>query len=556
MALRELLATFGIEVDDKDLKAFDQRLDSVTSKVKALAGAFVGGALASGIGKFVNKQVEAGFKLDKTAESLGISTDELQAWRHSAEMAGEGAELFDQAARMMLKNAGMSRVGIQSAADEMARWKMRVTDARGKVKPFNALLLDFADHLKAMPDRARQTRAAMAVFGFAGAKAIPWLTQGSKVLKSQLNDYRMLGGGMSREFVEAAKKTELQLIRLKFALTAVKSGVLQQVLPWVEKGAMVFIRWSVTLQDFLKHTNAVQTAIQFLAAGIGGFAALKILKGAAAAAQLLRVMIGLRGVGTLPQLLLGGAGLAALVGLYLLIEDISVAIEGGNSSFRKFLDDMLGVEGADKFLTDLKANWDLLKDEFQKALPDIQKLGQELIKAFESAMPYITKFIEKALPALINFARTAVAAARAAGAALTGDFEGAGKIIDQIGEQVVGSGSVVGKLLEKGALHDAEGNAVMPGSPEYERLKSQQATWNMDHAQPVWQGPVQFPKGWQGPVAEGGARPPVQVHSNVEAKIEIKAGTPQEAADAFAAKMAQISGQNNRNAATIAAVLP
>lgn len=551
MALRELLASFGVEVDDVQLKAFDARLDSVASKVRALGGAFVSGALATGIGKFVNKNIQAGYQLDRTAEQLGISTDELQAWRFSAEQAGEGAELFDQAARMMLKNAGMSRVGIQSAADEMARWKMRVTDASGKVKPFNALLLDFADHLKAMPDRARQTRAAMAVFGFAGAKAIPWLTQGSKVLREQLKDYRMLGGGMSREFVEAAKKTEMQLQRLRFSLVAVRTGALQQILPWIERGANAVIRWSVTLQEFMKRTNAVQTAVQFFSAFLAGAFVYRIAKGITAMVQLAKAAGTLRASGNL--LLASGWGvfIAAMAALYLIVEDLSIAIEGGDSAFRKFLNDLLGDEQATKFLTDLRDLWSTLKNEFAKALPNIRELGRELVKAFESAMPYITRFIAEALPSLIQFARTAVAALRAVGKAVTGDFDGALKVIDQIGNSVVGSGSLVGKAINQGALYDREGKPVMPGTPEYDQLKAAQLEWSASRP-PVWQGPVN-PNTTSGPQQLAGSIP-AQINAPVEAHITIQGAVgPKETGDELARRLAEISREH---AQTLSAVVP
>ena len=78
-ALRELIAFFGVEVDDKKLDQAGAKMEGIANLAKRV-GATIG--LAFGlheIGNFIEGQIEAAGHLRHTSEALGIGVTDLQA---------------------------------------------------------------------------------------------------------------------------------------------------------------------------------------------------------------------------------------------------------------------------------------------------------------------------------------------------------------------------------------------------------------------------------------------------------------------------------------------
>lgn len=386
MALRELLATFNVEVEAKELEAFEGLVQKATSGVANFAKVLTAGFVTKGMLDFVGTQVEAGFQLRRTAEMIGVTTDQLQSYRHSANLAGESTDKFDRAMRFVLKNVGSSEVGLKAASKEMARWKIDVRDASGHMKPLEELLGDFSDKLVAMPDQAMRTRAAIATFGIAGAQVLPWLLQGSKAIKEQMKDYKALGGGMSKEFVEGAAGVAREGRRVNFALVGLKSGVLEPLLPLLHTGAARLAAWVARSVDYVKITNAITVALQMFAAVMGGLALRAVYRLVEGVVHLYQMMRLLGSVGDLFKYGQIGLAIAAFTALFFILEDIYTALTGGESATREILDNLMGVEEAGKFLNGIKDDFHKIKDEMGKLLPDLRELNQLFMDTFGKGM--------------------------------------------------------------------------------------------------------------------------------------------------------------------------
>mgnify|MGYP000022020057 CR=1 FL=1 len=576
MALRELLASFGVEVDDKALGAFDKRLDGVVDKLKTFGSVFLIGAAAKGFAKFIQDQAEAGFQLKRTASMVGMSTDELQMWRHSANLAGETTEKFDRAMRFVLKNAGSAEFGLVGANKNLKRWGTSAEMAQIKGKLLGEQLLIFSDRLHAIPSQAKRTALAISTFGIAGAQVLPWLQEGSAALKEGFEDYKKLGGGMTKEYVEAATKVARQTRRIHLALVALKSAAVGPLLPYLQKAATKFIDWSVTMADYLKHTNLVITAIHFLSVAIGGVLVFKVIAATQAVLKMAKAMGILNASMTTGPLFLALIGLLAL---YLIIEDISVGIDGGESAFRRLLDKMMGTKEADKLLTEHRDNWTRLGEEFEKLMPLLATLGTELAQLFESMFPYVAGLAIDSLDLLVQTLRGVIAYARILGNVLTLDFEAAGQIIDKMGDEAFAPSkgysenyltTGANKLTNTapyGAIYDAEGRMARATSARGTQLTAAQAAWDQGHPKALdgldplathptvpWRsGDMPYTVRTPTPYADAGSKI-VNLQSHVEAHITVNGdGNPKDVANAIAYRL---SGLGQENADTMAAVVP
>lgn len=348
MALRELLASFGVEVDDKQLRSFDTLLSKVTTGLTVFASAFA----IKEIGSFVGAQIEAGFQLHRTAQMLGTSTDDLQAWRHSANMAGESTEKFDRAMRFLLKNQGKAEIGLKAGVDEFHRFGVNAKDADGKFVPLFDRVAEFSDVLVGMKTQSQRTRAAMAVFGIAGAQVLPWLLQGSKAVKEQLKDFKALGGGMSNEFVAGSEKAAVQLRRLKTGFTSLISSGLEKALPWIEKLAKKLAETAGAAAPIAKHIDALQAGLVLLAGSIG---------------IVTIAMGGLQAVMMAGWFVLAVAGFALMA---LAADDLITTFRGGESVIRDTLTEAFGSEEAEKRIKAIQDAWDLVVGSLREAIGD------------------------------------------------------------------------------------------------------------------------------------------------------------------------------------------
>lgn len=405
-SLRDLVMFLGVKVDDKELKQLDFTLSDVKKSVEGLAAAW--GLFE--IGKFIGSQVEAAFQLRRTADMLGTSTDELQAWRHSANLAGESTEKFDRAMRFLLKNQGKAELGMKAATDEFSRWGISAKDSKGQFVPLFERVAQFSDKLVEMKTQSQRTRASMAVFGIAGAQVLPWLLKGSKEVRESLKDFKALGGGFSEDFIEQASKVAVQFRRITTASKGVIDGLLKPIMPLLEHGAKALAEFGGKLADVLKHSMAVQTALRFLAGAAVTLLVVKLVQGALAVWRLIQMMRLLGSVGSLVTFGWVGVAIAAFTALYLIVEDLWVALQGGDSVILKQLQDMLGLKEAKQLLLDIQGAWDGLKNAFKSSLPDLHIIGKALQLMFKDAMPYMTGLIGGAVYGIKGLVDTVLAA--------------------------------------------------------------------------------------------------------------------------------------------------
>lgn len=332
-ALRELIAFFGVEVDDK-------KLDHSAEKMKGLAETAMKAGEAIGIAfglheisEFIQKQVELGTQLLHTSEMLGLSTDELQAFQYAGSNAGLGADEATTALRFMNKNIGEAAQGAGAAGPVFQKFGVHLKDAGGRIRPTSELLAEVADGISKLDSPAAKTAAAMEIFGRSGARMIPLLNKGSKGIEELYGEFKQLGGGLNSEFIEATEKTEHELNKLSLVGRGLTSVIAAELLPvftglvsWITDGAMAF-------RKFAEHSYIVQTSLTTLAA---------IAVGLAVVWAVLNIEI--------------FAVIAAIALAILIIDDIYTAFKGGKSVIGDFIDAIFGI-GTTKTIFDHLRSW-------------------------------------------------------------------------------------------------------------------------------------------------------------------------------------------------------
>jgi hypothetical protein len=372
-ALREILASFGIEVDDKQLKKGEHGVHSFTETLKEFGEGLLTAFAVERVVEFTKELLEGADVLAKQSQALSVSAEELQGWQWAAKLSGSSAEEFSDAFTKFNRNVAAAAAGTGPAADALKALGVSVKDSTGAMGQPIDLLDGVADGLVAMQDPAKRTEAIMALFGKSGARLLPLFLEGAEGIKKLRAEVGELGAGFDEAFLENAQEVNDNLDRLKLGLKGIAIQGLGELLPGLvelQTKGIAAIKWVI---DLLKHSNALKAGL----ASFGIFGAVKAASGLIMLAQKAGFLkAGLRGL--LLQLL-------PLVAAFLVLEDVWTFLSGGKSLTGDLLAKFFGKDAPGKvreFAAALKAT----------GIADFAALLHEAFAIFSSKEPLDKKF--------------------------------------------------------------------------------------------------------------------------------------------------------------------
>lgn len=362
-ALRELLAKFTIDVDDKKLESLNKRIDEGVDKLKEFGEIFVGGFLIERVNEFLNSQVELASQLTSTANRLGISTDALQKFNLAANLANVGSDAAATGLQRLNLAMGEAASGDATLSQNFAKLNIHLKDGHGKMRDVLDVAGDLADKVAEAGSAAQQTKIAFDFFGRGGIQLIPLLKRGREAFEESAKAVDDFGGGLTKDFLDSAEKVEEQQKKLAFGWTVIKTRLAQDLFPALNFLLTKFYRGAIVIQNLVRHTNILKTASIALAL----FGLARVAKKLLDVAGGVKGLIGLfRSFG--PIVILATA-------LYLIFDDLFTLMTGGNSVIGQVLDHLYGVGTAAGLVQELTDTWNnflealgLTSSETDKAL--------------------------------------------------------------------------------------------------------------------------------------------------------------------------------------------
>lgn len=314
-ALREIIAKFGIQFDDAELK---KGLETVKGGVKALTG--FAGALGIGLSlgalkDFIVGVTEQNVALEKQARYLRVGMEELQRWQQAAQIAGASSE------------------ALNGALEQMRMRSRKPTEALMKV----------ADRVSAIKDPTRRAMLGTAMLGNSYRELEPLLEKGSKGIKALISESEDLAVVVGKDSVIAAKENKASLARLSIVWNGLATQLASVLLPVVARLTKALVPVFVWFKNITKHTHLFRAAAMLLGGG-GLFALVRrfgSLGGALKAAMPFLRMFG-------KQLFTTAIAAGKVILPLLILEDFLVFLSGGKSAFGEILDKAFGKGTAEK----------------------------------------------------------------------------------------------------------------------------------------------------------------------------------------------------------------
>lgn len=390
-ALRELLVFFGTEVDTAPLEKADSLVDKVKKGLVGLAAAFSVGYLVNEFNQVANLADE----INDTAAKLGFSTDALQEWRYVAKFAGIEAEALGGA----IRKASMEIAGAVESADKAKSFKdlgVALKGANGEARSTEDIFGDTIEALAGITDEQKRAAASSGIFGKSFTELNPLLAQGAVGIAELRKQIRSNGGLLSEETIKRAGEYNDSMDRLGFIATGLKAQLMSGLQPavtrltqWLERAIPKALAMAERFKEWLKTSQPLRDALRFVGSMLAIVAA-RMAPG-----------ILLRGVG----MLLGKWGavrgilgrVIATLGRFilrmmipaLLLDDLIVTFQGGDSIIRRILDGWFGEGSTGQVVNWFKgffSGWDGLTDrvgEFFSFLAEgLNTVGFEIKAAF------------------------------------------------------------------------------------------------------------------------------------------------------------------------------
>lgn len=407
MALRDLLVSFGVEVTGKkDLDEVDTSLSQLTDRANLLIKTLAGLQIIKEATSFVTGVVEMGAKVYDTANKLGVGTDELQAFEYAAKLVGVTSDQAARSLQYLERSMGNQEMGAKGAGKEFAKLGVQTKDAAGNTKPMAEMLPEIADAFSKLKSEPEQVAFAMKIFGRSGAGMVPILKQGSDGLRKVYDEFERLGGGLRKDFLDAAKEADKGMTRLSMGIDMAKSRIVLGLLPafqWLLDKGLAVAAWFGSLAD---RTYGARTA----------FIALGVIVTAVMAPMLLSI---------LPIVAAVGALYLAFDDLFTLFTDADAETMIGD-----FIDSLFGEGTAQEWVKEVKAGFEDFKEMLvTDFLPWLIVVKDILKDMWIAAKPEMRGFMTL-LKNIIQDMYHVIAASMSVSA---GDFSGAYDHISKVG---------------------------------------------------------------------------------------------------------------------------
>lgn len=222
------------------------------------ASAIAGGAA---LFKVAGNAAEAGDRVDKMSQKLGVSRKAFQELDFVMSQSGLSIDSFGTGMKSLLKQMDSAKNGNKEATSSFQSLGVAVTDSKGKLRSQEEVLYDSIKALQKMENGSEKARLAQKLFGKQGQDIMPLLNSQSGSIEELTAKAHELGIVMGDDAVEASVKLTDTLDQSKRAFQGIMTQVGVQVMPIFQK----------FLDFILQHMPQIKTVMSVVFGAVGSF---------------------------------------------------------------------------------------------------------------------------------------------------------------------------------------------------------------------------------------------------------------------------------------------
>jgi SpoU rRNA methylase family enzyme len=214
---------------DRAVKRMQASFGKVT---KALGAIGVGVSLVgvtSALGRAAAQAIEYGDEINKAAQKTGVSVEAFSELAYAAKQADIDMAALGTAFKKMQQSISEAASGTKSAQEIFAALQIDF-EALRSLKPEQQFEL-IAEQISRIRDPADKTRAAVELFGKAGAELLPMFEEGAAGIRKAREEAVKLGAALTTEQAEALAEADDAIKRLGQAWDGVARSLTVAVAP-------------------------------------------------------------------------------------------------------------------------------------------------------------------------------------------------------------------------------------------------------------------------------------------------------------------------------------
>lgn len=219
----------------------------------------------------------AGDAIAKMSKRIGFSTTALSEWSHVAQISGTDLETLEKAVKRMQKTIIDLELDLSTAVDGFELLGLTLADVAGKSPEQQFLIL--IEALAGVEDMTRRAGIAQTVFGRAGTKLLPILSEGAEGIRKLREEAHRLGLVFDTEAAVRSEKMVDATTRLRSALVGLRNTIAIELFPVFTEWTEAIANWLVENRGSIKQSatewaiwaRKLGASIRFVAGAVGAF---------------------------------------------------------------------------------------------------------------------------------------------------------------------------------------------------------------------------------------------------------------------------------------------
>lgn len=379
MILRELVTRLGFELDDKNLKKFEQSINDAKTKLagfgKAITAAKVAVtglvATATGLTVLSISVAKAAKETDELANKLGITTDDLQSLELVAQGTGLEVDELSKSFASFNKQLGTIDTASKIVTDDLNRLNISTKDNNGNLKSSFVLYEEATKKITAIKDPIKQAAISQRLLGTSNKNVAKLFNTTNEAFQKQREEITQLGYIIDSKGIQSSKEFIKSWNNLKIIIDGVKKELAVKFMPVFSRTIDMFKTWYVanrkiisqSITSFInilsaafnilfKAINIVLTPIKYLIDLFGGLEnTVRVLSITLGILMIPRMLAAASAVRVLTVALLSNpvtwvtaAIIALSAAIALIIDDLIVWATGNTSLIATLLKEWFGFE--------------------------------------------------------------------------------------------------------------------------------------------------------------------------------------------------------------------
>lgn len=359
----------------KSMKEADKQAGKSTESFRSLAtklvGWFAGAVAASQAVTGAIGRAEQIMAISRTADALGLATEEVDAFGRAAESMGGDAQGARDSLTDMAESMGEAMADVESGrAKTFAALGISLTDANGKAKTASQGMLDLASAVEGLPRGEAVFR--IKELGITDNRTVEMILKGRRALEDMIRTQKE-NSKVTQEARDQATAFQDAMNATKMVVTGASDGFYQAILP----ALTAFVTWVGKAASWATENKDVVVGFFGAVAGIITLMYLPAMVSAAVATI----------AATWPLILMGAAiaGLAALFALA--YDDVMNFIDGNDSligrvipaaiaAFKALGDFVMGIWNG------ITAAWDAFVGKVMSGVDKVRNAGKAVAGFF------------------------------------------------------------------------------------------------------------------------------------------------------------------------------